>query len=148
MISIIKVFKYWQYSTQIPVITHSPISHTDRVALVAAPPSYTRMYHYFPAQLTHPFCYYPPPPAHPTLTAPAQPAPQSARYPGTAFIRINGEKTQPGGDDRSLIYDNIGKNSEFRTNNYSFFFCLLYFGLSHFSRYHHHGSLTFSFGSC
>lgn len=56
----------------------------DRVALVAAPPSYTRMYHYFPAQLTHPFCYYPP-------------APQTARYPGTAFIRINGDKKH-GGD--------------------------------------------------
>ncbi|KAJ6645565.1 Metabotropic glutamate receptor, partial [Pseudolycoriella hygida] len=55
----------------------------DRVALVAAPPSYTRMYHYFPAQLTHPFCYYPP-------------APQTARYPGTAFIRINGDKKHGG----------------------------------------------------
>lgn len=32
---------------------------TDRVALVPAP-SYTRMYHYFPAHhLTHPMCYYP-----------------------------------------------------------------------------------------
>lgn len=59
----------------------------DRVALVAAPPSYTRMYHYFPAQLTHPFYYYPP-------------APQTARYPsGTAFFRFNGDKTQ-GGDDQ------------------------------------------------
>ncbi|XP_065077857.1 uncharacterized protein LOC135701075 [Ochlerotatus camptorhynchus] len=45
----------------------------DRVALVsAAPPSYTpRMYHYFPAHMTHPFCYYPP---------------QQARYPGL-FMR-------------------------------------------------------------
>lgn len=71
------------------VITHNENDNfnkiIDRVALVAAPPSYTRMYHYFPAQLTHPFCYYPP-------------APQTARYPGTAFIRINGDKKH-GGDD-------------------------------------------------
>ncbi|XP_049539501.1 uncharacterized protein LOC125953770 [Anopheles darlingi] len=47
----------------------------DRVALVTAPPSYTpRMYHYFPAHMTHPFCYYP------SL------APQQARYPGL-FMR-------------------------------------------------------------
>ncbi|XP_058464285.1 uncharacterized protein LOC131438346 isoform X2 [Malaya genurostris] len=46
----------------------------DRVALVTAPPSYTpRMYHYFPAHMTHPFCYYP------------SPAPQQARYPGTWY---------------------------------------------------------------
>ncbi|CAD7005178.1 unnamed protein product [Ceratitis capitata] len=40
---------------------------TDRVALVtAAPPSYTRMYHYFPAHLSaHPFCFYPQPPPPP-----------------------------------------------------------------------------------
>ncbi|XP_049313621.1 uncharacterized protein LOC105225957 isoform X1 [Bactrocera dorsalis] len=39
----------------------------DRVALVtAAPPSYTRMYHYFPAHLSaHPFCFYPQPPPPP-----------------------------------------------------------------------------------
>ncbi|KAH8373500.1 hypothetical protein KR009_011710 [Drosophila setifemur] len=39
----------------------------DRVALVtAAPLSYTRMYHYFPAHLSpHPFCYYPPAPPPP-----------------------------------------------------------------------------------
>ncbi|XP_017956834.1 uncharacterized protein LOC108651552 isoform X1 [Drosophila navojoa] len=45
----------------------------DRVALVtAAPPSYTRMYHYFPAHLSaHPFCYYPPAPPPP----PPPPAP-------------------------------------------------------------------------
>ncbi|XP_030375624.1 uncharacterized protein LOC115624915 [Scaptodrosophila lebanonensis] len=48
----------------------------DRVALVtAAPPSYTRMYHYFPAHLSaHPFCYYPPPPPPPAQLAPP-PAP-------------------------------------------------------------------------
>ncbi|XP_052563659.1 uncharacterized protein LOC120421847 isoform X1 [Culex pipiens pallens] len=47
----------------------------DRVALVTAPPSYTpRMYHYFPAHMTHPFCYYP------SL------APQQSRYPGL-FMR-------------------------------------------------------------
>uniref|UniRef100_A0A182PWE0 Uncharacterized protein n=1 Tax=Anopheles epiroticus TaxID=199890 RepID=A0A182PWE0_9DIPT len=47
----------------------------NRVALVTAPPSYTpRMYHYFPAHMTHPFCYYP------SL------APQQARYPGL-FMR-------------------------------------------------------------
>lgn len=65
-----------------------PVIHNyfiDRVALVAAPPpSYTRMYHYFPAHLTHPFCYYPP-------------APQTARYPGTAFLRFTGDIKQ-GGD--------------------------------------------------
>ncbi|KAL7731429.1 hypothetical protein ACLKA6_010586 [Drosophila palustris] len=47
----------------------------DRVALVtAAPPSYTRMYHYFPAHLSaHPFCYYPPaPPPPPPPAPPAQ----------------------------------------------------------------------------
>ncbi|EAL38917.3 AGAP011645-PA, partial [Anopheles gambiae str. PEST] len=45
-----------------------------RVALVTAPPSYTpRMYHYFPAHMTHPFCYYP------SL------APQQARYPPGTF---------------------------------------------------------------
>ncbi|XP_017863366.1 PREDICTED: uncharacterized protein LOC108614011 isoform X1 [Drosophila arizonae] len=44
----------------------------DRVALVtAAPPSYTRMYHYFPAHLSaHPFCYYPPAPPPPPPPAP------------------------------------------------------------------------------
>ncbi|XP_055378922.1 uncharacterized protein LOC129610380 [Condylostylus longicornis] len=74
----------------------------DRVALVAAaPPSYTRMYHYFPAHVTHPFCFYPqPPPPPPPLSplppplkaigsslasTPAQIA-QTLRYPGL-FIR-------------------------------------------------------------
>ncbi|XP_017042413.1 uncharacterized protein LOC108088912 isoform X1 [Drosophila ficusphila] len=51
----------------------------DRVALVtAAPPSYTRMYHYFPAHLSpHPFCYYPPapPPLQPLPPLPPQPQP-------------------------------------------------------------------------
>lgn len=49
----------------------------DRVALVtAAPPSYTRMYHYFPAHLSaHPFCYYPPPAPAPALPPPLPPAP-------------------------------------------------------------------------
>lgn len=43
---------------------------TDRVTLVPAP-SYTRMYHYFPAHhLTHPLCYYP---ASPTTAAAAGP---------------------------------------------------------------------------
>lgn len=46
----------------------------DRVALVtAAPPSYTRMYHYFPAHLSaHPFCYYPPAPPPPPPAPPTQ----------------------------------------------------------------------------
>ncbi|XP_064551615.1 uncharacterized protein LOC135437566 isoform X2 [Drosophila montana] len=50
----------------------------DRVALVtAAPPSYTRMYHYFPAHLSaHPFCYYPPAP--PPLPPPPAPPTQLA----------------------------------------------------------------------
>lgn len=44
----------------------------DRVALVAAPPpSYTRMYHYFPAHMTQPFCFYPPPP--PPISPPPPP---------------------------------------------------------------------------
>lgn len=49
----------------------------DRVALVtAAPPSYTRMYHYFPAHLSaHPFCYYPPPAPAPAPPPPLPPAP-------------------------------------------------------------------------
>ncbi|XP_068149076.1 uncharacterized protein [Drosophila tropicalis] len=51
----------------------------DRVALVtAAPPSYTRMYHYFPAHLSaHPFCYYPPAPP-PPMPPPQPPPPQLA----------------------------------------------------------------------
>lgn len=54
---------------------------TDRVALVtAAPPSYTRMYHYFPAHLSpHPFCYYPPAPPPPL--PPQPPPPQQAAPP-------------------------------------------------------------------
>ncbi|XP_016959530.1 uncharacterized protein LOC108030883 isoform X1 [Drosophila biarmipes] len=53
----------------------------DRVALVtAAPPSYTRMYHYFPAHLSpHPFCYYPPAPPPPL--PPQPPPPQQAAPP-------------------------------------------------------------------
>ncbi|XP_032574586.1 uncharacterized protein LOC6616495 isoform X1 [Drosophila sechellia] len=53
----------------------------DRVALVtAAPPSYTRMYHYFPAHLSpHPFCYYPPAPPPPL--PPQPPPPQQATPP-------------------------------------------------------------------
>lgn len=82
----------------------------DRVALVGAPPSYTRMYHYFPAHLTHPFCYYPP-------------APQTARYPGTAFIRFNGD-TKQGGDakfnEKKNVFPMTKKTDQFR----HFFFTL------------------------
>ncbi|XP_063696490.1 uncharacterized protein LOC134827665 [Culicoides brevitarsis] len=48
----------------------------DRLlSLIAAPPSYTRMYHYYPAaHMTHPFCYYP---------SPMPPA----RYPPGLFMR-------------------------------------------------------------
>ncbi|XP_020799926.1 uncharacterized protein LOC110177512 isoform X1 [Drosophila serrata] len=54
----------------------------DRVALVtAAPPSYTRMYHYFPAHLSpHPFCYYPPAPPPPLPPLPPQPPPQQQAH--------------------------------------------------------------------
>ncbi|EDW40505.1 GL25282, partial [Drosophila persimilis] len=46
----------------------------------AAPPSYTRMYHYFPAHLSpHPFCYYPPAPPPPL--PPQPPPPQQAAPP-------------------------------------------------------------------
>lgn len=53
------------------------VARADRVALVtAAPPSYTRMYHYFPAHLSaHPFCYYPPPAPAPATPPPLPPAP-------------------------------------------------------------------------
>lgn len=53
------------------------VARADRVALVtAAPPSYTRMYHYFPAHLSaHPFCYYPPPAPAPAPPPPLPPAP-------------------------------------------------------------------------
>lgn len=45
------------------------------MALVAAaPPSYTRMYHYFPAHLpTHPYCFYPQPPQPPPPPPPQLP---------------------------------------------------------------------------
>ncbi|XP_011186670.1 uncharacterized protein LOC105214689 isoform X2 [Zeugodacus cucurbitae] len=85
----------------------------DRVALVtAAPPSYTRMYHYFPAHLSaHPFCFYPqpppppPPPPIPPPTLTQLPSPptlkqlgnslssmtqahiaQTLRYPGKVYL--------------------------------------------------------------
>lgn len=99
-----------------PKQTPTRPTQTDRVALVAAPPSYTRMYHYYPAQLTHPYCYYSPPPLPPPPPPPqhaigpgASPLPPSAlaagiggglgvghaRYPGAAaaFIRIYDDKT-------------------------------------------------------
>ncbi|KAL9907872.1 uncharacterized protein ACN427_003804 isoform 1-T1 [Glossina fuscipes fuscipes] len=64
----------------------------DRVALVtAAPPSYTRMYHYFPAHLTtHPFCFYPqpPPPPLPPIPPPTMtqlPAPPTLKQLGNSL---------------------------------------------------------------
>ncbi|XP_023305838.2 uncharacterized protein LOC111687615 isoform X1 [Lucilia cuprina] len=62
----------------------------DRVALVtAAPPSYTRMYHYFPAHLTtHPFCFYPQPPPPPPLAPPTMtqlPAPPTLKQLGNSL---------------------------------------------------------------
>lgn len=62
----------------------------DRVALVtAAPPSYTRMYHYFPAHLTtHPFCFYPQPPPPPPLAPPGMtqlPAPPTLKHLGNSL---------------------------------------------------------------
>ncbi|XP_055907445.1 uncharacterized protein LOC129942497 isoform X2 [Eupeodes corollae] len=75
----------------------------DHVALVAAaPPSYTRMYHYFPAHVTHPFCFYPQPPPPPQINPPLPPTlkalgssvasmtpahlAQTLRYPGKAYL--------------------------------------------------------------
>lgn len=56
--------------------------------VTAAPPSYTRMYHYFPAHLTtHPFCFYPQPPppqiAPPTMTQ--LPAPPTLKQLGNSL---------------------------------------------------------------
>ncbi|XP_036326339.1 uncharacterized protein LOC118739237 isoform X1 [Rhagoletis pomonella] len=64
----------------------------DRVALVtAAPPSYTRMYHYFPAHLSaHPFCFYPqppppPPPPIPPPTLTQLPSPPTLKQLGNSL---------------------------------------------------------------
>ncbi|XP_055854652.1 uncharacterized protein LOC129918249 isoform X2 [Episyrphus balteatus] len=83
--------------------TTATMNGGDHVALVAAaPPSYTRMYHYFPAHVTHPFCFYPQPPPPPQINPPLPPTlkalgssvasmtpahlAQTLRYPGKAYL--------------------------------------------------------------
>lgn len=98
---LIIIYFFIHFTVQNPFsITNYQIQCKDRVALVtAAPPSYTRMYHYFPAHLTHPFCFYPQPPPPPlpppsthkgignsiTSMTPAHLA-HTLRYPGKVCI--------------------------------------------------------------